>query len=413
MMVGAMADDLSDLEWWAASGAMWLTGRADGPPLGPPARLVPGARTVAVRLAAAHPRLAAVDPLALLGERAAEAGTVRDGARSCGGATSLLRAADGWLALTLARDDDADLLPAWLGLDAVPALEDRWAVVGGAVAGRRLEGLVEAGIELGLPLGAVPAPSPAVDPVARTTVGAAAARSVEGALVVDLGSLWAGPLCGSLLAMAGADVVKVESTGRPDGARQGPPGFFDVLNAGKRSVGLDLGSRAGRTALRDLIARADVVIEASRPRALQQLGVDAEALLAAPGGPTTWVSITGHGRVGDAALRVGFGDDAAAAGGLVVWDDGGPCFCAAAVADPLTGLTAAVEAIESLARPGAELLDVALSRVAGSMAGPTLDVPPDLVAAPPRARAAPAKAAPLGEHTAEVLAATGVSDPWA
>ena len=58
--------------------------------------------------------------------------------------------------------------------------------------------------------------------------------------MVELGSLWAAPLCGSLLAAAGADVVKVESIGRPDGARRGPPAFFDLLNGGKRSVALDL-----------------------------------------------------------------------------------------------------------------------------------------------------------------------------
>ena len=83
-----------------------------------------------------------------------------------------------------------------------------------------------------------------------------------------------------------------------------------------------------------------MVIEASRPRALAQLGVNGPDLVRA-GGPRVWVSITGYGRSGDAANRVAFGDDAAAAGGLVVWRDGVPLFCADAVADPLTGLTAA------------------------------------------------------------------------
>jgi crotonobetainyl-CoA:carnitine CoA-transferase CaiB-like acyl-CoA transferase len=397
MMVGAMAADLStELDAWAASGAMWLTGRADGPPLGPPERLVPGVRALGERLGLE-------DPLQLLGERAAEMGTTRDGARSCGGATSLLRAADGWLALTLARDDDADLLPAWLGLEAPPALEDRWTAVEQAVAAQPIEELVESGVELGLPLGAVPEPSADVGgPVLRAVVGSADPRPVAGALVIDLSSLWAGPLCGALLAAAGADVVKVESTRRPDGARQGPPGFFDLVNARKRSVALDLSSLDGQAALRELIARADVVIEASRPRALAQMGIDAEAMLAGEGGPTVWLSITGHGR--DQPLRVGFGDDAAAAGGLVVWDDQGPCFCADAVADPLTGMLAAVEVLESLSRGGAELLDVSLARVAASMAGPTLPVPERLIVARPRARSPQSKAPALGAHTAEVLA---------
>ena len=85
-------------------------------------------------------------------------------------------------------------------------------------------------------------------------------------------------------------------------------------------------------------ARADVVLEASRPRALAQFGIDAEALTTGTPdgrGPQAWVSITGYGRTGDEANRVAFGDDAAAAGGLVSWTDGEPLFCADAVADPL------------------------------------------------------------------------------
>ena len=142
-------------------------------------------------------------------------------------------------------------------------------------------------------------------------------------VVVDLSALWAGPLCGDLLARAGATVVKVESTQRPDGARRGPREFFDLLNGHKRSVALDLQSHDGVRVLHDLVRRADVVIEASRPRALAQLGVDGPDLVRA-GGPRVWVSITGYGRSGDAANRVAFGDDAAAAGGLVVWRDGRP-----------------------------------------------------------------------------------------
>ncbi|MFA5886111.1 MAG: amidohydrolase family protein, partial [Acidimicrobiia bacterium] len=227
-------------------------------------------------------------------------------------------------------------------------------------------------------------------------------RGIEGAFVVDLSSLWAGPLCGALLAAAGADVVKVESTARPDGARSGNGPFFDLLNGAKRSLALDLATDEGRRVLAALVAGADVVIEGTRPRALRQLGVDAEAALASSG-PAVWVSITGHGRDGETGLRVGFGDDAAAAGGLVAWDDAGPCFCADAVADPVTGMVAALGVLDALA-PGAGngavardaavaaadrpavLLDVALARVAASLAGPTLTVPTGLARARPRSR---------------------------
>ena len=85
--------------------------------------------------------------------------------------------------------------------------------------------------------------------------------------------MWAGPLCARLLGLAGAEVIKVESPARPDGARSGNGEFFDWLHAGHRSLSADFGTREGRTALRALLEAADVVIEASRPRALAALGL--------------------------------------------------------------------------------------------------------------------------------------------
>ena len=96
-----------------------------------------------------------------------------------------------------------------------------------------------------------------------------------------------------------------------------------------------------------------------------------------------WISITGYGRSDAAGERVGFGDDAAVAGGLVVWDAEGPCFCADAVADPTTGLVAAAAALRGLAAGGRWLVDVALRDVAAELAGPTLQTG-DRQAAPPR-----------------------------
>ncbi len=82
-----------------------------------------------------------------------------------------------------------------------------------------------------------------------------------------------------------------------------------------------------------LLPTADVVIEASRPRALRQRGVVAEDF------PGVWISITAYGR--DQPDRIGYGDDTAVAGGLV---GPGPSFLSDAVADPLTGAHAALAA---------------------------------------------------------------------
>jgi len=425
---------------WAASGAMWLTGPPDGPPLGPPAGLVPTLRTIgglAVdRTAALGGRLHGLaDPLALLGQRAALAGLARGGAVSCGGATRLLAAGDGWLAVTLARASDVELVPAWLEIDPpgpdraepgqaanAPAGERVWEAVAARVGDLPAEATVARARLLGLPAAVLPGAPPPVDPAppplaalplrATAVPGPAAPPppTLTGVMVADLGSLWAGPLAGALLAAAGARVVKVESGGRPDGARGGPAAFFDLLNAGKRSVALDLRTAAGTHLLGELLARADVVIEASRPRALAQLGIDAEALLTGAR-PRVWVSITGHGRAHPQRDWTAFGDDAAVAGGLVSWHDGRPCFCADAAADPASGLVAAAAALDALATGGRWLLDVAMAGVAAHLAGPTLPAgdPPPAAPPPPVPSPPPGRAPALGRHTAEVLAELGLT----
>ena len=403
---------------------MALTGREEGLPLGPPTplveRLAPIGRTLRV------------DALRLLGERAALMGLTRHGAISCGGATRLVRAADGWLAVSLSRDDDITAVPAWLELDRPQS--DVWTAVAAVAARTTLEYLETRGVLLGLPVASLSTASPPPDlpgetgaiapastqhssegasessvrpglPVVTTAYGTRT-RNARAPLVVDLSSLWAGPLCSHLLQRSGALVIKVESEHRPDAARTGSPEFFDLLNAGKQSVVLDLGTNDGRRALRRLLVAADVVVEASRPRALEQLGVFAGELMRDDGGPDVWISITGHGRDGDVAQRVAFGDDAAVAGGLVAYDERGPCFYADAIADPLSGMVAAAATIDRL-QSGRDrsLVDVAMAKVARHFAGPTLDATESAMsAAPPRARTPSARAAPLGRDTRAVLA---------
>src|SRR5690606_6711881 len=134
-------------------------------------------------------------------------------------------------------------------------------------------------------------------------------------LVVDLSAIWAGPLAGHLLWLAGAEVVKVESRRRPDEMRAVDPGLFELVNQGKANLAVDFSSDAGKTALLDLIRRADLVIESSRVRALRQLGIDADALVREVPG-LVWLTITGHGARGEAADWTGIGHDCGVAGGM-------------------------------------------------------------------------------------------------
>jgi hypothetical protein len=383
---------------WAASGAMALTGLPETP-LGPPAGLVDGVEEMA------RP-FGSLDALALLGERAAHMGLWRRGTTSCGGSCRLLASEGGYLAVSLARDEDFDAVPAWLELDRTPAnAPSAWAAVANAVATRDLDELVARAVLLGLPVARV-GEATGRSAVSRLPLGPAPAREPAGLIVVDLSALWAGPLCGDLLAGTGAMVIKVESPHRPDGARRGPAAFFDLLNGRKRSVALDFRQADGVETLRALIRRADVVIEASRPRALEQLGIHA-ADEVRDRGPQVWISITGYGRT-EASSRVAFGDDAAAGGGLVVWHEGAPMFCADAVADPITGLAAANTCLHALASGGRWLLDVSMAGVSAELAGPMLPTSPDVAVAPPRARPVVRAAAELGADTTQVLAELGL-----
>ena len=170
---------------WAASGAMALTGRADGPPLVAPHGVVD-------RMVALGAPLG-VDTLALLGERAAAAGFTRRGDISCGGATRLLPARDGWVAVCLARDDDVALVPAWLEVDPIEG--DPWEVVAAVVRHRSAAEVVGRAAWLGLPVSGVSSKTADGDAVQSRRVRERTVRRGSPLLVVDLSSLWAGPLC--------------------------------------------------------------------------------------------------------------------------------------------------------------------------------------------------------------------------
>jgi len=361
------AADLDVAAVWSASGCQAITGAG----VTVPSRLVAGVAGVVDELDQAGARVGerfGNRGLGALSERAASLLFRRSGRASCGGGSRLVHAADGWVAVTLARPTDRELLPAWLGLDPSAACvvtdADPWTAVARAVSERSRSDLVESAGVLGLAC-AVVGEMARQSPVWRQRLGDASPADVRGVRVVNLASLWAGPLAAHVLTRLGADVVSVESTGRPDGARQTPQ-WFDAMHAGQRSVAFDFRDDRAVAALRALLAAADVVIEGSRPRALRQLGISAEELV--PHGPRVWLSITGFGRRPVTAMRVALGDDAAAAGGLVGWVDDAPMFIADAVADPVTGLVAAHTIVDALTRGGRWLVDVALARAASTLA---------------------------------------------
>jgi len=285
---------------------------------------------------------------------------------SASGNCRILRAADGWVALNVSRPWDHDVLPALLERPAEP---DDWSAIRAWVSERDAAHVVSRARLLDM-AAAVHAPVPPGTPVPMRTARrwpSVGVRALDGLLIVDLSSLWAGPLVARLLYQCGASVTKVESAARPDGARQ-TPNFYDRLHPeGQRNVVVDLASEPGRSDLRRLLEEADVVIEASRPRALEQLGCGPDQIAARPG--RVWLSITGYGRAGEGANWIAFGDDAAVAGGLTYTNDNGePAFCGDALADPVTGILGATAVLRSLGVGGGHLVDLPLAGAAAALA---------------------------------------------
>jgi hypothetical protein len=372
---------------WLESGVVALTG------LIPPGTAATQARLWSAeleRLSGAWGPAVHVDGARLLAERAALTGARGQGAISVGGACRLLPCADGWVALSFPRGTDLDLVAPLVEADVAEPSE---AVRGWAATRAGVE-VVERARLLGLAVSRVGESAPPLHLPARTLP-----RAIPVPLVVDFSALWAGPLCASLLGLAGARVVKVESVDRLDGARRGEPRFYDLLHAGHESVRIDPRVATHRAALADLVAVADVVVESSRPRALAGWGLSAADAVRHG---TVWVAITAHGRA--AGDRVGFGDDVAAGAGLVGWPPGGPVFVGDAIADPLTGLAAAVGAMRALAAGGGRLVEVAMaSAVALTLDGSGWAPAPGPAADPPRARAVSGSARAAGADTARVL----------
>ena len=125
---------------------------------------------------------------------------------------------------------------------------------------------------------------------------------LSGVRVLDL-SIWRpGPYATQLLVELGADVVKIEPPGG-DPMRVFPT-LFAVLNAGKRSVAVDLKDAAGKTAVLEAAAESDVVVEGFRPGVVRSLGVDDEGVRRV-NPSVVYCSISGYGQHGPLAEQPG------------------------------------------------------------------------------------------------------------
>jgi crotonobetainyl-CoA:carnitine CoA-transferase CaiB-like acyl-CoA transferase len=143
---------------------------------------------------------------------------------------------------------------------------------------------------------------------------------LRGVRVIDVTTSLAGPYCTEVLAALGADVIKVEPPSGDEARTWGPPfvsgesALFLAMNAGKRSLALDL--RKGTDVMLRLVDSADVFVQSLRPGLAAELGLDA-ASLRARNPRLVHCSITGFGQAGPWATRPGYDPLAQAAGGIL------------------------------------------------------------------------------------------------
>jgi crotonobetainyl-CoA:carnitine CoA-transferase CaiB-like acyl-CoA transferase len=265
-------------------------------------------------------------------------------------------------------------------------------------AGGSCAGLVRTRAEwLALPVAAHVAAAPLVDVAARPggppRPVAAGPRPLSGLRVLDLTRVLAGPTSARTLAEHGADVLRVSVPGLPDN-----DGMMKDTGHGKRSVELDLKSRAGAQRLRELIASADVFIQGYRPGALAALGFGADEVAELNSSIVT-VDISAYGHLGPWRDRRGFDSVVQSASGLAVANavtaNGGaadavsapPVFLPANPLDYTTGYLAALGALAALRRRaregGSHQVRVSLARTGEWLWGlPRLD-PAAAAARPP------------------------------
>ena len=204
---------------------------------------------------------------------------------------------------------------------------------------------------------------------------------LEGVRVVELTKVWAGPYAGKLLAFLGAEVIKVESSSRPEEMRAyggtdiNHAPFFLSINPEILSVDLDIKTPAGLDRLRELIARSDIVINNLRPGAMERQGLGYDDLRAIKSDIIS-VSIKMWGNDGPLGYQTGYAPCFAALAGLsslVGYRGGPPLGANMRYGDSTVGAASAFAAVAALMHREltgeGQFVDVSAVEVLTSMIG--------------------------------------------
>ena len=213
-------------------------------------------------------------------------------------------------------------------------------------------------------------------------------QAFSGFTVVDFTQVLSGPVATQMLALMGAEVIKIEPPGQGDqmrsiltdaemAAKLLSPAFLTV-NLGKRSVALDLKSEAGRAAAHILTARADVVVENFRPGVAAKLGIDA-ASVRKRNSTVVYCSISGYGQDGPKSGERAYDSAVQADSGLMTLTghpETGPTRTGFMGIDLMTGMSAAFAISAALLRRErsgeGQVIDVAMMDTAMAMMAPQM-----------------------------------------
>jgi crotonobetainyl-CoA:carnitine CoA-transferase CaiB-like acyl-CoA transferase len=207
--------------------------------------------------------------------------------------------------------------------------------------------------------------------------------ALQGLKVLDVATLFAGPLAATMLGDHGADVIKIEhprgDPSRTHGAQRDGVGlWWKMLGRNKQAITLNLSSPEGQEVFRTLAADADVVIENFRPGTLERWGIGPEVLHEANPG-LVLARVTGFGQFGPYSSRPGFGTLAEAMSGFAAITgepDGPPTLPPFGLADGVAALTTAfgiMTALRAREQTGrGQVLDMAIIEPLLTVLGPQL-----------------------------------------